>query len=371
MGNTNAPAGGQGWDYVGRIDKNGVYSSVTYISNNWFITAYHIKALDNPDGVLLGGSSYIIDPVSWRRLTNSVGNDADLVMFRVVSNVGLAGLTVRSSAITNGSSLTMIGNGRNRESGETTWNRFWQEGGTPTRYTGYKWASGATKRWGTNSKGADVGLYSGGYGYNDSFYTDFDDVGGDEAQAAIYDSGGGVFYDTGSEWELAGIMFTVSTESGQPWPGTSVYGNKTYSADMQYYVSQITNIVQITDHDEDGIPDLWEYEQSGSTTGVIAAADQDSDGFSGGQEYVADTDPVDSNSFLRVDGFVASSNQVVTFIGSTNRQYRLLYTTNDLAMTNLMWMTNSAPVWGDGPNTEMTITNSEEKVFYRVEAILP
>ena len=236
--NTTAPTGGQGWDYVGRIDHATAYSSVTYIDNNWFITANHVKQLDNPTGVLLGGSTYTIDGGSWTRLQNSSGGDADLMMFRVTSAVGLTGLTVRSSATANGSALTMIGNGRNREATETTWNHLWEEGGAPTVYTGYKWATGSTKRWGTNNKDANAGLVDDGFGITDMFYTDFDDRGGSEAQGATYDSGGGVFFNTGSEWELAGLILTTAGYTGQP-ANTSVYGNRTYMADMQYYADQI------------------------------------------------------------------------------------------------------------------------------------
>ena len=74
-----------------------------------FITANHIKVLDNPTGVLLGGSSYSIDPNSWMRLQNSMGGGVDLIMFRVVgANVGLAGLTGRTS--------------------EKNWNNVWAAG---------------------------------------------------------------------------------------------------------------------------------------------------------------------------------------------------------------------------------------------------
>ena len=243
--NTTTPTGGQGWDYVGRIEHATARSSITYIDNDWFITAYHVKHFYDPSSVLFGGSSYSIDAGSWTRMTNSVGGDADLVMFRVTSDVGLSGVTVRSSATANGSALTMIGNGRNRETSETTWNGAWLEGGAPTVHTGYKWASGSTKRWGTNTKDADAGLVDDGFGITEMFTTDFDDIGGSEAQGATYDSGGGVFYDTGSEWELAGIMVTVDIEGGQPWPGTAVYGNETYIADMQYYADQITTTAAI------------------------------------------------------------------------------------------------------------------------------
>ena len=119
--NTTAPMGDQGWDYVGRITGSAP-SSVTYIDNNWFITAYHVQVLDGPTGVSLGGSTYSIDASSWTRLENSVGGEADLAMFRVNESVGLSALTVRSSALANGSELTMIGNGRNRETDLSYWN---------------------------------------------------------------------------------------------------------------------------------------------------------------------------------------------------------------------------------------------------------
>ena len=243
--NTTAPSGGQGWDYVGRITSaNGAPSSVTYIDNNWFITAHHIKELDNPTGVLLGSSSYSIDPNSWTRLTNSTGTDADLEMFRVTSDVGLPALTVASSTPANGSGITMIGNGRNRETSETWWDSDWNETtSTSHTYAGYKWATGATKRWGTNNKEANAGLKDDGYGETDMFYSDFD-AGTSDAQGATYDSGGGVFYDTGSEWELAGIMLVTTQESGQP-ASTSVYGNRTYMANISTYSGQIADTVAI------------------------------------------------------------------------------------------------------------------------------
>ena len=52
--NTTAPSGDQGWSNVGRISNKP--SSVTYISNNWFITANHIKELDTPTNVIFNGN---------------------------------------------------------------------------------------------------------------------------------------------------------------------------------------------------------------------------------------------------------------------------------------------------------------------------
>lgn len=240
-GNTTSTGAGGGWDYVGRIDKPGVYSSVTYLDNNWFITANHIKALDNPTGVILGGSSYGIDSGSWTRLSAN-GEDADLIMFRVTSNVGLSGVSVSSSSVANNAHLTMIGNGRDRATDLTLWDSNWNEVPSGGSYSGYKWDAGSTMRWGENTKerNSDANIDTG-YGITDTFYTDFD---AGEAQGATYDSGGGVFLDNG---DLAGIMITVGGYSGQPgWPNNvSAFGNKTYIADLSTYSSQINDNIAI------------------------------------------------------------------------------------------------------------------------------
>lgn len=245
--NTTAPAGDQGWNHVGRITGSAP-SSVTYLDNNWFITANHIKVLDNPTGVLLGAGSYTIDAGSWTRLTNSVGGtDTDLMMFRVAEPVGLSGINVSSSTPANTTALTMIGNGRNRETDLTYWlasGGVWTEtNSVSANAAGYKWAAGSTKRWGSNTKEADAGLVDDGFGITEMFYTDFDGIVG-EAQGATFDSGGGVFVDTGSEWELAGLMLTVAGFTGQP-AETSVFGNLTYMADLSTYADQINSVTAI------------------------------------------------------------------------------------------------------------------------------
>jgi hypothetical protein len=368
--NTSAPAGGQGWDYVGRIDHASARSSVTYISNNWFITAYHIKALDNPGGVILGGTTYSIDPNSWMRLINSEAGNADLIMFRVVGGtVGLPGLSVRAAETPDGSVLTMIGNGRNREATETTWNYNWVEGGRPTFYRGHKWADGATKRWGVNHKDNDVGLVNSGqsFGYTDLFSVVFDDVGGSEAQGATYDSGGGVFYNNGGQWQLAGIMLLTSGFSDQP-SATAVYDNETYIADMQYYAAQIVETARIDDLDNDGIPDGWEYAVSGSTTGVVAAADQDGDGFTGTEEWIADTDPTDRNSFFRVIHYTGATNLV--FTSSSNRQYRL-ESRVDLSDPAVSWQAHGDWFNGTSPHHALNLMPpSDPAGFYRIQVQL-
>jgi hypothetical protein len=126
------------------------------------------------------------------------------------------------------------------------------------------------------------------------------------------------------------------------------------------------------DTDGDSIPDAWEVENGlDPADDSNGENDSDADGFTDFQEWIADTNPTNETSFLKIDGFVLSSNQTVMFNGSTARKYQVSCTTNDLADTNLTWIAAQSPVPGIGPNSSITVTNTEDRVFYRVEASLP
>lgn len=251
-GNTTG-TGAPGWSYVGKISAaNGASSSVTYLGNSWFVTANHVKQLDNPTGVVLNASSYAIDSSSWRRITNSSGSGADLILFKVTGSVaGLSTVTIASNTPANGTALTMIGNGMNRATSLTTWyvdttpsSWVWSTTnftGADGTLQGYNYGSGTTKRWGSNTVNGSVDGINDGYGITDTFYTDFDNVAG-EAQGATYDSGGGVFTGTTNSWQLAGVMMTVGTYNSQP-ANTAVFGDVTYVADLTAYRDQINQVI--------------------------------------------------------------------------------------------------------------------------------
>lgn len=243
-GNTNAPVDDPGWDNIGRLQS--VPSSVTYLGSNWFLTAYHVQYYDQPTGVLLHGSTYAVDTSSWQRLSYA-GTNADLAMFRVTTAVtGLPTLTLRSSVLAEGSAVTMIGDGRDRQGDLTCWNSAWQVTNSAAGvYSGYYWAASAgTKRWGENTTDFS-GWVDDGFGSTYAFRTTFDANGGaSEAQGAIYDSGGGVFYKNGANWELAGLMLTIDEYAGQPLE-SAVFGNTTFMADLAPYHDQIVGIMAI------------------------------------------------------------------------------------------------------------------------------
>lgn len=251
-GNTNG-SGAAGWSYVGRISSaNGASSSVTYLGNSWFITANHVKQLDNPTGVVLNASAYGIDSSSWTRVTNSTGSGTDLMLFRVTGSVaGLSAVTLADNTPVNGTALTMIGNGVNRAASQSTWyvdttpsNWVWNTSRLPgwdSTFQGYGYASGTTKRWGSNTVDGSADGVNDGFGLTDMFYADFDNVA-NEAMGATYDSGGGVFTGTTNNFQLAGIMLTVATYNSQP-ADTAVFGDTTYIADLSAYRGQINQVI--------------------------------------------------------------------------------------------------------------------------------
>lgn len=123
------------------------------------------------------------------------------------------------------------------------------------------------------------------------------------------------------------------------------------------------------DTDGDQIPDDWELLYSGSITGVAANVDADMDGFSGLEEYVADTDPNDGLLFLSVDGIQLDTNRAIVFEASSNRSY-LLQGSSDL--TTAEWVNVSAPVQATNETMTLVDTNSvQDHSLYRIQVGLP
>ncbi|MCI0366026.1 MAG: hypothetical protein L0219_19380, partial [Phycisphaerales bacterium] len=61
------------------------------------------------------------------------------------------------------------------------------------------------------------------------------------------------------------------------------------------------------DSDGDGIPDAWELQFTNTLASFNASSDRDGDGFTDVQEYLADTNPHDANSALRITAYTSGA----------------------------------------------------------------
>jgi hypothetical protein len=71
----------------------------------------------------------------------------------------------------------------------------------------------------------------------------------------------------------------------------------------------LTSVPGTLDSEGDRLPDWWELEFFGNLT-QGPDDDPDGDGFTNWQEYVADTDPTDPNSCLRISGLQAGAGGI-------------------------------------------------------------
>lgn len=115
------------------------------------------------------------------------------------------------------------------------------------------------------------------------------------------------------------------------------------------------------DSDSDGIGDGWELENFGGVTNAVATANADTDPHNNYEEYIAGTDPFDSNSYLRItqqeiteDGFVLHWDAV------ENRNYQVLWTDS---LTNDLQKIRPAVKY---PRNWYTVEKTNSAAFYKI-----
>lgn len=364
---TNSPSGS--WDVNWNYVYNYQGSSGVAVGPNWLLTAAHVADDLFPTTLVIGGTNYYQKEVIFHRAADDPAhtNKADLALVRFdkafPGYYPLYTNTFPTQTFPKDKRLNavLIGFG-------TTGSVF------TTYYTDSGVGNTGTNRWGTQkidrtiSADYDIGLTPvENMTYNNGIQMEFSlsDTTTYEAGLGVRDSGGGTFVkDTDAIWKLAGIN---TTRYGGPTNWTDVF-----AISIPAYAVWATNVMNPNgDLDNDGLPNYWE-QRYGTTTGLVASANSDSDGFTNLQEYIADTNPTNSVSFFEMSGFLASTNQTIYFVGSTARQYQVFYTTNDLAFTNLIWIAaHTNKIWGVGTNSSITVTNASRKAFYRLWVTLP
>lgn len=258
--NLTAPADDFGWANVGTVFDSSEGFNITgvYLGSGWVLTAYHGVRDATQTGfqfgpITFGGTPYTAEAGSGIRLHTPGFGLADLALVHLTSEPPLPSVTIASSDPTNNLSVTLMGNGPTRDPNQTHWlvntatnPDTWTETALAGNAQGYKWDSGQALRWGTNNisafgGGSTTNDFDDGFGNVMAFRTNFTNLAS-EAQAGFGDSGGGVFWKVGGQWQLGGIMLFTGNLDGQP-ANTAVFGDETYAANLATYRTEITSIV--------------------------------------------------------------------------------------------------------------------------------
>jgi hypothetical protein len=102
----------------------------------------------------------------------------------------------------------------------------------------------------------------------------------------------------------------------------------------------------------------------------LAVLDPDLDGSLTGQEWIADTDPMNAASLFRIDVATIATPVTVTFLSSSNRLYTLESRAN-LAHAGWTTVAGQTDIAGSGGLLSLVDTNSSAARYYRVSVRLP
>jgi len=129
------------------------------------------------------------------------------------------------------------------------------------------------------------------------------------------------------------------------------------------------------DTDGDGIPDAWELQFAPNLGVLNGAGDNDGDGLTNLEEFLADTNPLDPNSLLRITSTAkptAVSPTTLSWSSSPRRQYRI-YGTASLTLP-ISWADvglGLIPPGAGATTTRNVAPGADPYRFFRIEAVKP
>lgn len=331
------------WDHVHKY--NG--SSSVAVDHYWVLTAGHVAI--GSGTITIDGEIYMQQEfVTHSQSADPDGNpSADLALIRF--DKPFPGYYLLHDGIPKNTEILVVGYGFPGNVVMSSSNGYFTENGTGSRI----------RRWGTNkidgtssignSEGFDFTI-SGTLGNSKTPY---------EAGCNDKDSGSGVFYNDSGTWKLVGTVVTRYTD------GSNFVGN--FAVETKRYINWIKSVIGDYDTDMDGLPDWWELLHGGDEISMNPGDHLDSDIFTNYEEWLADTDPNDGNSFLELMDYTNATS--VIFSSSTNRKYQVQYRT-DVADTNENWQSELDWFEGSNAQTVKNVSSATSNRFYRVRAKL-
>lgn len=129
-------------------------------------------------------------------------------------------------------------------------------------------------------------------------------------------------------------------------------------------------LLATADSNNDGIPDGWTWSYGLNPADPnVANSNPDQDPHTTFQEWVADTNPTNGASYLRLDSITAGVSNTVRFPSSSNRNYTLFHT----AQLPATWspVPGQSDIRGKGGPDALTHTNTAATGFYKVGVAVP
>lgn len=139
----------------------------------------------------------------------------------------------------------------------------------------------------------------------------------------------------------------------------------TYIFDVDVYP---TNAVGEADLDGDGLSDWWEADFDLHVTDFNPEEDSDGDGVSNRDEWIANTNPLDPDTFFRIEDSAVgegSADFILYWRSRENRSYSVYWRTNMTESFQLL--TNGIPGTPPWNSYTDTVYSADEQVFYRLK----
>jgi hypothetical protein len=136
---------------------------------------------------------------------------------------------------------------------------------------------------------------------------------------------------------------------------------------------QTDTIAPGVDTDGDGIADAWELLHFGNLTTANATSNFDGDPATDLQEYLADTDPKDATSYLRITAYATAPTGTTNALTWTSALTRLYHVQESLNLGGPIWYDSTLGLISpDGATTTRNATDTNAPIrFYRVQAAFP